>query len=607
MVSNMKKGFFQKVIRLYLILFVGINISFAQSETGKQSELKSIEFKQAGEISQLLLTFDSNEVQASKFHVSEDKQIIIDLKNVKSTERVMRAFDTSEFSGSIVFVSAYKKPNDPRSLRIALQLRDNVRSFLKRLPNRVIVEVENRFGVFTQKVVNETQTFEEKTKEAVKAAGKLLVPKSESVEDILENLTLSGRKKYIGRKISFNVKDVKVEELLKMIADSSGFNIIITDEISALKPLTLNLTNVPWDQALDTILGLNNLVATKNGIILMVQTLKKATEAKKQEIEAKKTAEKEEPLVTKVFPISYSTTEDMSKILTEYITPERGKISNDERTNSLIIKDTPDVIEKMRKIIEVLDTQTPQVLVESKVVEVNERYAREIGLRNGVQFGYDPIGSTDGVLNSGPGFSFNTAPVESGSIFGAVVGRFNRLLGLNFDLQLMESEAKGKVISSPKVITQNKKEAQLTSKLTTTFREIDQTGDDVTVTFKETTAELSLKVTPQVTNEGSIALSIDLKREVFSLAPSEGAPRDKVERAVKTNVLVENGSTIVLGGLYQYEKSESHSGVPFLKDLPLVGWLFRTLYNPLILKQELIIFLTPRIINQESAGLIEGS
>lgn len=603
----MKKGIFQNIFRVIVFVFV-FSASLSAQDSTKQAELKSIEFKQEGEISQLHLMFDSNEVQASKFHVSEDKQIIIDLKNVKSTERVMRAFDTSEFSGSIVFVSAYKKPNEPRSLRIALQLRDNVRSFLKRLPNRVIVEVENRFGVFTQKVVNETQTFEEKTAEAVKAAGKLLVPKSESVEDILENLTLSGRKKYIGRKISFNVKDVKVEELLKMIADSSGFNIIITDEIGDLKPLTLNLTNVPWDQALDTILGLNNLVATKNGIILMVQTLASATKAKKAEIEAKKTAEKEEPLVTKVFPISYSTTKDMETILKEYLTANRGKISLDERTNSLIVKDTPDVIEKIRKIIEVLDTQTPQVLVESKVIEVNEVYAKELGLRNGLSFGYDPLISQDNVTNTGPGFTFNTAPVDSSvSTFGLQVGRFGRLLGLDFRLQLMESEQKGKIISTPKVITQNKKEATLKSTFTTYFQEIDQSGDDVQITFKETKAELTLTVTPQVTNEGSIALAIDLKRGAFgNESNGPGSPRNIQEREIKTNVLVENGSTIVLGGLYQFNKTESHNGVPFLKDLPLVGWLFRSMYNPTITKEELVIFLTPRIINQESAGLVQG-
>ena len=602
----MKKGFFQITSKLLLFSALCMGIVHAQGE-GKLSELKSIEFKQAGEVSQLFLTFDSNEVQASKFHVTEDKQIIIDLKNVKSTERVMRAFDTSEFSGSIVFVSSYKKPNDPKSLRIALQLRDNVRSFLKRLPNRVIVEVENRFGVFTQKTVNENQTFEEKTEEAVKAVGKLLVPKSESVEDILENLTLSGRKKYIGRKISFNVKDVSIEDLLKMIADSSGFNIIITDEIRKLKSLTLNLTNVPWDQALDTILGLNKLVATKNGIILMVQTLKRATEDKRIEVDAKQLAQKEEPLVTKVFPISYATTEEMSKVLKEYVTATRGKISLDERTNSLIIKDTADVIEKMRKIIEVLDTQTPQVLIESKIVEVNESYSKEIGLREGISFGYDPIGATDGVEDVGTGFTFSSAPTQGGNIFGVTVARFNRLLNLNFQLQLMESESKGKVVSSPKVITQNKKEATLGSKLTSSYAKVTGSGDEREVSFETISAELALKVTPQVTNEGSIALEIDLKREVFGQRPQPDAPPNITERAVKTNVLVENGSTVVLGGLYQYTKQENHSGVPFLKDLPLVGWLFRTVYNPATTKEELVIFLTPRIINQESAGLSDRS
>ena len=160
-------------------------------------------------------------------------------------------------------------------------------------------------------------------KENEKLLERLIFPKSDSVVDILENLTLSGRK-YIGKKVSFDVRDIKVEDLLKMIADASGFNIIITDEIKKLPPLTLSLVNIPWDQALDTILGLNKLVAEKNGAILMVTSLDKATEEKKKkEIAVKKLLEKEEKLVAKVFPISFAKIEDLKEILNGYLTKDR--------------------------------------------------------------------------------------------------------------------------------------------------------------------------------------------------------------------------------------------------------------------------------------------
>ena len=604
----MKKGIFRSLIGV--VLFV----SFTHKVNS--AELLSMNFQQIGEVSQLELVFDDNNVVANKFHVNEDKQIIIDLKDVKATERALRGFDTSEFSGSVVFVSAYKKPGDGNDLRVALQLRDNVRSIVTRKPERLILEIENRFGVFTQRKVNKFNTFNDKIVNEEGAAG-VKVPKSENIEDVLENLTMSGRKKYVGKKISFNVKNISVEDILNLIAESSGFNIIITDEIKKLPPLTLNLNNVPWDQALDTILGLNKLVATKNGVILMITTLEKATEDQKLEAAAKKVVEKEEPLVTKVFPISFTKTGDLTKILTEYSTKERGSISTDERTNSLIVKDTPAVIEKMRKIVEVLDTQTPQVMIEAKIVEVSENYSKEIGLKEGLTFGYDPIGSNNaspvevgqdltGGNIGGPGFSFSSAPNSTGrNIFGLAIKRFGRLTDLTFNLQLMESESKGKIIASPKVVTENKKKAKIETSDKRFFVVTTTEGDTTTTEVKEVEATLTLEVTPQVTNEGSISLEINLIKEQFAAQTDPSLPPPEQGRTVETNVLVDNGSTIVIGGIYNFEKRENHSGVPFLKDIPLIGWLFRTAYNPSTEKNELVIFITPRIVNQEEAGLLD--
>lgn len=601
----MKKGFF---VALIAIIFTNLAYSV---------ELQKIDFTQKGEMSELELVFDGNDVEATKFQDKEFKQIIIDVKNTKAVEKVLRGFDTSEFSGSIVYVSAYKKPENPNDVRVVLQLRDNVRSLLKRKPNRVVLEVENRFGVFSENTVSKGQSFDEKVAETLNEGSKVNVPKSDSVEDILENLTLSGRKKYIGKKITIDVKNLRIASILKMIADASGFNIIMTDAVEKLPPLTLNLVSVPWDQALDTILGLGKLVAKKNGIILMINTLEQAAREQEKEIEAKKLKEKDEPLVTKIFLISYSNTKDLIKIIEPYLTKARGTIALDERTNSLIVKDTVDSLDKVKKIIELLDKQTPQVLIESKIVEVTEGYKKEIGLKEGFNFGYDPVGtvgsavstvggSLDTGADGGPGFSLSSAPSTgegARDLFGLQITRFNRLLNLNFKLQLMESESKGKIVASPKVITQNKKKAIIKTVDTTSFSTTTGAGDNAVTSFQQTDASLTLTVTPQVTNEGSISLEIELAKEQFGTRPSTQAPPDKQSRAVNTNVLVENGSTIVLGGVYNFEKRETHSGVPFLKDIPLLGWFFRTPSGPEINKNELIIFMTPRIINQEEAGL----
>ena len=187
----------------------------------------------------------------------------------------------------------------------------------------------------------------------------------------------------------------------------------------------MNLVNIPWDQALDTVLSLNKLVAKKNGIILMITTLEKATEEKQKEINIQKMLKKEEELVAKIFPISFANITELQTILNEYLTKGRGKISLDNRTNSLIVQDTVQTIEKLKRIIEVLDTQTPQVLIESKIVEVREEHKKEIGLTSGggfqgFQFGYDPswncgagnapvgVPATVGQREGGPGFQFSS-------------------------------------------------------------------------------------------------------------------------------------------------------------------------------------------------------
>lgn len=594
----MKKGFFLSVL---------ICVSNFLT-TVEAAEMKAISFAQKGEVSELELVFDNNDVQASKFQVKEDKQIIIDLTDVTAAEKVLRAFDTSEFSGGVVFVKAYKKPKSEKDIRVAVQLRDNVRSALVRKQNKVVLQIENRYGVFSQKKAEEGQSYKDKISEIpLNEAAKLNIPKSEAIEDILDNITVSGRKKYIGRKVTMNLRNVKPEDVLKMIADTSGFNIILTEEVKKLPEITLNLNDIPWDQALDTVMDMNKLVAKKNGMILVVTTLDSATKEQEALKKAKDAIKDQEPLLTKVFPISFASIDELNKILAEYSTEKRGKISKDSRTNSLIVKDTAEVIEKVKKIVELLDTQTPQVLIESKIVEVSERYTKEIGLENGLTFGYDPFtrSTGDDVPVDAGSFSFSSAPAIDRNIFGLAITRFNRLINLDFKLNLMESEEKAKIISSPKVITKNNVKAEIIQDENSYYLESTTNDGNTTSSWTPQSAKLSLSVTPQVTNDGSISLDVSVQKDSLGAAFAANTPRPETKRTVKTQVLVDNGATVVVGGIYTYTNTESHSGVPFLKDIPLVGWLFRTQYNPATEKKELIIFLTPRIINEEEAGLVD--
>ena len=585
----MKKGFF---------LFCSL-ISFGLYA----QEIKNVNFTQEGEVSKLIIETDKD-VFAERFHVTEDKQIILDLKNVKVSPKLLRGIDTSEFPGSTVYISGYKKPGSTNDIRFAIQLRDNVRSILEIKDNKIFLNIENRFGVFSQTKIRAGESTSLKPGATKEDSIGLNIPKSNSVEDILQNLTLSGPKKYIGKRISINVKDIPVPDLLNMIADTSGFNIIIDQEISKLPPLSLMLTNVPWDQALDTIMNLSKLVADKNANILIMKTLAQAAREKEEELKTEQLKEGLEPLVTRVFLINYATLADISTIVKDYLTPKRATLQADERTNSLIVKDTVDSIERIKKIIETLDTQTPQILIEAKIIEANENYQKNIGLSNGVSVGYDPLRDTSSGSASGAGFSFNST---GSNAISATIAVYKRLVGLDFKLQLLESESKGRVISTPRIVTQNKKPATITSSNQTSFR-VQQlaTGTAPAVaTFQNISATLNLTVTPQVTNDGAISMNISLSKGSFGIRPSADAPPNLNTRNISTNVLVDNGSTVVIGGLYQTDLLETKSGIPFLRDLPLVGWLFRTPNNTVNSKNELIIFMTPRIINQEEAGLTE--
>lgn len=589
----MKKGFFL----LNLILAFPL---YAQ-------EIKNVSFVQEGEVSKLIIETDKDDVFAERFHVSEDKQIILDIKNVKVSPKLLRGIDTSEFPGSTVYISGYKKPGAAQDVRFAVQLRDNVRSLIDTRGKNIILSIENRFGVFSKNKIRSNENENISSAKDFQDEIGLHVPKSNSIEDILANLTLSGPKKYIGKRISINVREIAVPDLLNMIADTSGFNIIIDQSVKSAQPLTLTLTNVPWDQALDTVMNLSKLAAQKSANILVVKTLGVLTKEKEDELAAEKLKAGLEPLVTRVFLINYATLVDIEKIIKDYITKDRGAIQLDERTNSLIVKDTVESIERIKRIIETLDTQTPQISIEAKIVEANESYAKRIGLAKGIQFGYDPIrsGSSPAV---GPGFSISTAPTaEVPDALGMTIGIYKRILNLDLNLQLMESESKGRIISTPKVVTQNKKAATITSTEQTSFRvQQPATGNQPALaTFENVSADLNLQVTPQVTNDGAISMQVALSKSAFGTRPTDDAPPNMTKRNIQTNVLVDNGSTVVIGGLYQTTTLETVSGVPFLKDLPLIGWLFRTPVGPSTSKNELIVFLTPRIMNQDEAGLID--
>jgi len=587
-------------------LFVFIILFFQAKFAHSAVNLNNLKFVQKGEESLLYIQTDGQVTYEKKVNV-EQKTIIIDLKDTVGTNRVMRPIDTSEFQGPVVYISAYKRPGNQNDIRVAIQLRDNVSSKVETTDSGIIIKIENRYGVFAsgQQEVNTDSSDTSATigNENSEELG-LKVPKSMEVQDILENLTLSGKKKYIGKKISVNVKNVAVTDILKMIADTSGFNIFIDESVASKPPMTLSLIDIPWDEALDTVLMINKLSASKYNNILTITTIEKALEAKGKVEEEEKKLKVQEPLVTKVFSINYAKPTDIVTILADYKSEDRGKITIEQRTNKLIVKDTVSNVERMKKIIELIDTATPQILIESKIVEINENHTKDIGL-GGISFQYNPLSyiSGAGTDSPKPGFTVNTIPTGTGSTvltFGVDVIR--RLGNLNMSLKLLETQSKAKIISSPRIITQNNQSASISSSASVPYQTSSVSGGVASNSWSTASASTNLSVTPSVNNNGSIALSVSVNKSSFGGRADNTAPPDQNSNSITTNILVDNGATVVLGGLYQMTEGEQESGIPILKDMPILGWFFRSSYNPIKSKSEMMVFITPSVINQGEAG-----
>ncbi len=519
---------------------------------------------------------------------------IIDFEQLKGGKWVKKKFNSflaDEFPGAI---GRYFFTKHKNSVRLTLLLKDGNAGLSKKVVGKnIVLKLEKAYGSL---IGHESTHANDLTK----------VPSSNNISDILENLSYSGPKRYIGQKISLNVKDINIDDLLRMIADTSGFNIIISDQVKKLSSQTLSFTGLPWDEALDAILESNKLVAKRKANILMVSTYQELQLEKKAELDLKKQQKIKEPLVPKLFQLNYTDYNSLKGMIANSIS-EDGKVSYDERTKGLLVVDNERALDLITRLIKSRDYQTPQVLIESKIVEAKENYSKEIGLQNGLSVGYDPV-SAIGQAN-GPGFSFSSAPSAGGSFLGLGISVFRRLKNLDIRLQLMEQENKVKIVSSPKVIVRNKEKASIGTRDTTYFRKENRNADGTaTFTFEPLNADLKLEVTPEVINDGSIALDLAIEKTSFgarTLASTDDPPPDSTGRTVNTKVMVENGSTVVLGGIYKIDRSTIKRGVPILQDLPGIGWLFRNANNKNIVKDELIIFLTPRIVNQEMAGFTQ--
>ena len=430
---------------------------------------------------------------------------------------------------------------------------------------------------------------------------------------------VESRKKYVGQRISLDFKDADLANVFRIIAEVSNLNIITTDEVKGR--VSVRLINVPWDQALDIVLKSKALGATQEGNILRIAPLASLRAEDKARLDAKKEVEKLQASlegVIETIPVNYSKASDLKDKITDLLS-EGGKVTIDDRTNTIIIRDLRKNVEDVKALVATLDTAIPQVLIEARIVEVDTSFTREIGVQWGGSYKNDAntsVGITGIQDASGafiPGQSltnttpFTTTPppvnyavnlpatVGLGAGGGLSFGILRDNLRLDLSLSALEASGKGKVVSSPKVVTIDNKEAMIEQGTQIPYSTVSASGTNT----QFVDATLSLKVTPHITPEGSIIMKLEAKNDSQGQTGANGQPAINKKKAT-TEVLVRDGETAVIGGILQVTRKKDQSAVPWFSKIPILGYLFK--YDATQAQnQELLIFITPKILKTESA------
>ena len=419
--------------------------------------------------------------------------------------------------------------------------------------------------------------------------------------EVLEEGGLIDGKEYRGRRVSLDFKDVEIADVLRLIAEVSDLNIIAGDEVNG--NVTIRLVEVPWDQALDVILMTKGLGFVRVGNVLRIapsEVLKAEEEVRLQE---RRNKEKLEDLEVKLMPVNYASVKDVEGLVKRLLSA-RGTVNLDERTNTLIIKDISSVIDEASALIAAIDTQTPQVMIEAKIVEANLDFSRELGSVWGIQTNqfvdpFDPdtlrtdLGGEDLTFidNNSLVFANPITSIPNGlATLGALI--LDQDFRVDAQIQAAESTGDGKVVSSPRIVTLDNKEAKIEQGVSIPFQTFE--GGDAKLEFID--AVLSLIVTPHITADESIIMEIAITRNApdDTVNTPTGSPAI-AKNQVETEALVKDGQTLVLGGIYTITKSTRQSRIPYLHRIPVIGNLFKN--NEVTdARKELLIFVTPRIV-----------
>jgi len=540
--------------------------------TGSRT-LRGIDFRRGAE-SEGRVVVDLSDPNTNVDIRQQGNSVIVDFQNTTLPDTLKRRLDVSDFATPVAQVTASQQGNNARLV------------------------VEPR-GVWEHNAYQSDTRF---------------VLEVRPVREDPTRLFQGTRQGYQGERLSLNFQNVDVRSLLQVIADFTNLNIITSDSVGGT--ITLRLKDVPWDQALDIILQSKGLDMRKNGNVVLVAPRDEIAAKEKLELEARNQIADLEPLRSEAFVVNYQKAEDVRKLLSDEkqrLISKRGSVAVDPRTNQIFVQDTTARLEDVRRLLQRIDIPVPQVLIEARIVEADDRFSRNLGVR----FGYGRVtnevavggnnalpslpGTTGGAGGTG-GVSVinsNNVNLPAAGIGGFNPGSFNLTLFnssltrlINLELNALEADGRGKIISSPRVVTADKIKAVIEQGTEIPYQQATSSGA-TSVAFRK--AVLKLEVTPQITPEGAIFLDVKVNKDSRGVETTAGPAIDT--KNVQTQVLVENGGTVVLGGIYEQQDRTTVTKIPFFGDLPVVGNLFKNTAS-INDRTELIIFITPRVISE---------
>ena len=521
----------------------------------KKNEIQSVSFSKKAGFAQLMIKA-KHPLFYKSYEDIDSRQISLVFENTTAPKKVRRAYDTKEFKNPLaLFTLSQTAKNKIPQVKLVLQMREMAKPRMESMGNALRLEFADKMDLAKRDVTSDP------------------IAKEPSAAPI--------------RKLE--LKNVGVDEALRLIVRSSGYNLVLGDDVKG-NIGTLSLENIPWDQALNLVLQMKKLGYVREGNILRVASL----ETLKGEREEEERLQDVEPLKTALIPISYAKANTLAPRGQNFLS-KRGKLDTDDTTNTIIIRDVQSVIERLQKLYAVLDTQPPAVAISAKFVEIKKEFTRTLGLG-----AFNMAGQTSGI-NFGTAQSAPNSPgFGATSDGGTITISAPRFAALNAQLQLGESEQQVKVLANPTITVQQNQTGNITQGKST---DVPQSAGvaGATVSGLSQTANLTLDVTPIVANDGSISLKAKLLQEIPQNTFSATGPTlRKDTRSINTQIILQNGDTAVLGGVFSGQESDSSDGVPFLKNLPLLGYLFSQKTNSYE-QNEVLIFITARILNPEAA------